>query len=60
MKIKGKDLKAGMVLEIGQGISYEITEVGLPFVADGTVRVMCRYLYYPIVVREEEMVNVVN
>jgi hypothetical protein len=59
-QIKAKDLRAGMILRIGNGIAYPVEKMGLPFFADGTVRIQCKDLTFPFAINENAEVTVLN
>jgi hypothetical protein len=59
-QIKGKDLRPGMILRVGNGIAYPVEKLGLPFIANGTVIIKCKDLLYPFTIGEEADVTVLN
>lgn len=58
--MKASELKVGMVLKIGEGIAYRIVRIGLPFIADDTIRVNVEHIRYTLVVPDNDTVEIVN
>lgn len=59
-KILATQIQKDMVLVCGEGIACKVIRYAIPIFHDGTIRVYCEHLYYPLIINEQKEVEVIE